>query len=251
MRDDSSHADDAAYRMTCRRVVQALIEKHDWALLHEDDLLESVLGSTQSEVSPTDLERKTRHHYTIALYEACRQAKDRDRRERGYHEMFRYLLRVAYNRWPELAEDATQRAMVLVYEQIDRCRNPGAFLAFAFYKLRQAFKQEQRARGKELPLKEVIQNSTKSERTILSLQLDQEELCQVLLEAIKRLLKDLVQKVIILKFFGGLSDAEISERLGITAGYVRVLRHRGIKRLRKDEHLRDYFNFEGANSEED
>lgn len=241
MRDDADHTDDTAFHLVCRRIVRALIEKYVWALLSEDELVELVLSSIQSEISPAKVERLAKHHYTIAMYGACRQAEDLGRREQGYHELFRYLFRVAYNRWPELAEDATQRALVLVYEQINRCRNPGTFLAFALGKLRHAFKQERQARGIELSLEEMGQNITEEDRTAPSSHLDQEELCQVLLDAIKRLPKDHERKAIFLKFFGGLSDAKIGERLEITEGYVRVLRHRGIKRLRKDKRLRDYF----------
>lgn len=248
MRDDSGHTDDPAFRLACRRIVQTLIEKFDWALLQEEELVELVLGSIQSEVAPAEVERLTKHHYSIALYQACRQANDLARRERGYHELFRFLFRAAYNRWPELAEDATQRALLLVYEQIDRCRSPGTFPAFALNKLRHAFQQERRARGRELPLEEIIENSTERDRTTPESHLDRQERRQVLLDAIQRLPKDLERKAILYKLFGGLSDAEISERLGITAGYVRVLRHRGRCRLRKDERLRGYFK--GANSEE-
>jgi RNA polymerase sigma-70 factor (ECF subfamily) len=247
MRDDSDHTAVASF-LDYQRIVQALIKKYDWALLQEEDLVELVLDSIESEVAPAEVKKLTKHRYTMALYEACRQTEDLARHERGYHELSRFLYRAAYNRWPELAEDATQRALVLVYEQIDRCRSPGTFLAFALGKLRHAFKQEQRARGRELFWGELAQRGTERDRTTLSSRLDQQERYEVLLDAIRRLPNDLEQKAILLKFFGGLSDAEIGERLGITVGYVRVLRHRGIARLRKDKRLRGYFK--GTNSEE-
>jgi RNA polymerase sigma factor (sigma-70 family) len=251
MRDDSDHTAVASF-LDCQRIVQALIKKYDWALLQEEALVELVLSSIESEVSPAEVKRLTKHRYTMALYEACRQTEDLDRRERGYHELFRFLFRAAYNKWPELAEDAMQRALLLVYKQIDRCQNPGTFLAFALYKLRQAFKDEQRARGikREMsrPSPEIHQVIAERDWPARQWCLDQQELLQVLLDAIKRLPNDLEQKAILLKFFGGLSDAEIGERLGITVDYVRVLRHRGIARLRKDKRLRGYFK--GANSEE-
>jgi RNA polymerase sigma factor (sigma-70 family) len=249
MRDDSGHIADTALCLDCRRIVRDLIRKYEWALLSEDELVGLVLGSIESGVSPSEVKRLARHHYTIATYEACRQAKDSDRHEQGYRELFRYLFRAAYNRWPELAEDATQRALILVYEQIDRCRNPGTFLAFALGKLRHAFKQEQRARGKEVPLKETGRSSSGRGRAEARTHLDHQERCQVLLDAVKRLPNDLERKPILLKFIGGLSDAEIGERLGITANYARVLRHRGIRRLRQDKRLKDYF--ERTNGEEE
>jgi DNA-directed RNA polymerase specialized sigma24 family protein len=40
------------------------------------------------------------------------------------------------------------------------------------------------------------------------------------------------------KFFGGLSDEEIGRQLDIQPGHVRVLRHRGLDRLRADAVLK-------------
>jgi hypothetical protein len=43
--------------VACRRALQTLIEKYDWALLQEHGLVEWALGSTQSEGPPTALEK--------------------------------------------------------------------------------------------------------------------------------------------------------------------------------------------------
>ena len=241
MRDTPGHTDDIASRQTCRRAVRRLIKKHDWALLSEDDLVTLVLGAAQPEASPAGLRKQAMHQYTMVLYEACRQTKDPHRRERAYRELFRYLFRAAYNRWPDLAEDVTQRALVLVYEQIDRCRHPGTFLAFALYKLQHAFQQERRARGNKYPEDGIGQGSVEENRAALQPRLEQKERLQMLVEAIRRLPDKRQQKAILLRFLGGLSDEEISMHLGVTVSSVRVLRHRGIARLREDEQLRGYF----------
>jgi RNA polymerase sigma factor (sigma-70 family) len=248
MRDDADHVTDTALCLDCRHIVRDLISKYGWALLSEDELVELVLGSVESGIPPTEAKRLAKHHYAIAMYEACRQDKDHDRREQGYYELSRYLFRAAYNQWSELAEDATQRALLLVYEQIERCRSPGTFLAFALNKLRHAFKQEQRARGKEETDPKPGPGSAKREGTDAWTYLEDQERCRMLLEAIQRLPNDLMRKAVLLKYFGGLSDTEIGERLGITANYVRVLRCRGIKRLQKDACLTEYFH--GTNSKE-
>jgi len=233
---------------TCRCVVRELIEKYDWALLQEDDLVALVLDSVQPAAPPAELKKQARHHYTTTLYEACRQDQDPARRERGYHELFRYLYRAAYNRWPELAEDATQRAIVLVYEQIERCRHPGAFLAFALGKLRHALQQEQQARGSDPHSGEVIRSSTEIRQATIQPRLGWKERLEVLVEAIQRLPDERKRKAILLKYFGGLSDEEIGAHLGITVANVRVLRHRGLARLREDKQLREYLDI--ADSEE-
>jgi RNA polymerase sigma factor (sigma-70 family) len=240
MENARDQADDAAFR-DCQRIVRALSERFGWALLREDDLAGLVLGSIQSEASPAEVERLTKHHYAIALYEACWQISDPARRERGYYELHRFLFRAAHNRWPELAEDATQRALLLVYEQIDRCQSQGTFLAFALYKLWQAFKDEQRARGQDVPLEELELSRIERARAATDPPLVQLEGAQQLLDGILRLSNALMQKSILLKYVHGLSDSEIGELLGITPGYVRVLRCRGIALLRRDEQLEAYF----------
>jgi hypothetical protein len=128
--------------------------QNDWALVSACDLVQR-LRSQEANPSPAQTKRQAIHQYSIVLYEACRQAKNSERRERAYTELHRYLYRAAYNRRRELADDATQRALLLVYEQIDRCQSPGTFLKFAIWKLLQAIKDEDRARGKELSLEDV------------------------------------------------------------------------------------------------
>lgn len=258
MRNHLDNAVEPDLRLICQRVVHSLCERFGWGLVGKDELLEQVLGSVQSGAAPSEVERLAKHLYTTVLYQACRQTQDVHRRECGYAELFRHLYRAAYNRWPELVEDATQRALMLVYEQIDHCRHPGAFLAFALGKLRHAIQQERRARGEELALDEMGQGfgvshlhfaqaqaaqpngGAATDPTVVSPSWGGEELSRALLDAITRLPQEPMQKAILLKFFGGFSDAEIGARLGITAGHVRVLRHRGLAQLRQDERLREY-----------
>ena len=90
----------------CRRVVREIIAKYDWALPSEDELVEWVLDSLPAQDPPDDLEMVA---YSVALHVACRQSDDPDRRERAYHELFRFLYRAAHNRWSELAVTACYR----------------------------------------------------------------------------------------------------------------------------------------------
>lgn len=246
MEAEANPSDEVTFRLACQRVVGGLIEKYAWVWPQEADLVGRILDSIQLEVSPVVLERLA---YSVALYETCRQAQDPARREGGYAELAHFLSRAAYNRWPDLAEDATQRALLLVYQQLDRCQSPATFLAFALNKLRQAFKEEQRARDKkvgELSLngslaEEIGQaNPTKNEATF-PLELNREECLSALVKAIARLPNSRQQKAILWKFFGGLSDHEIAARLEVTAANVRKLRHDGLARLRQDEGLRNRF----------
>jgi RNA polymerase sigma factor (sigma-70 family) len=110
-------------------------------------------------------------------------------------------------------------------------------VAFALFKLRHALKQERHARGQEEYLEECIPDDIPTDQAMLVARLERQDRCRALMAAIQRLADERQRQVILLRFLGGLNDAEIGERLGIMAGYVRVLRHRGIRRLQKDESL--------------
>jgi len=241
MNKTHGHVLQVAPDATCRRIVQALIEENGWSLLSEQELAQRVLDAHPhlSPAAEPETRRLAQHQYTIALYEACRQEQNAARRECAYRELHRYLYRLAARRWPELAEDSAQRALVLVYEQIDRCRDPGTFLAFVLYKLHHAFNQEQRARGQEIAVDEGLLAQSCASAPLAD-QVVRRECCQVLLAAIQRLPDRRERAAIVYRFLGDLSDAEIGKALGITAVHVRVLRHRGLCRLRHDEQLSAY-----------
>ena len=224
-----------------RRIVRELIQKNDWELLTEDDLVGLVLNSG-SELTATEVKRVATHHYSIAMYNACRGGEGPERRERGYLELHRYLYRAAYNKWPQIAEDATQAALLKVLEQIDRCRHPGTFLAFALYKLWGAFKTQAPSKDDDELLETIVEIVSEGEAADPEVHLDRQELWQELLGAIRRLPNERQQKAILLKYCAGLSDSEIAEQLETSVGNVGVLRHRGIVcGLRRDGGLRSYF----------
>jgi len=223
------------------------MESNDWSLLPEDELVNRAQDSAGSGASPGELRRAAINQYTLALYEACRQTEDPTRRERAYGELFRYLFRAAYNRWPDLAADVTQRALLLVHEQIERCRKPGAFLAFALFKLRHAFDLEKRLQrdARLFSLADVPEPKTGSGSLHRGWQI------RALVEAIQRLPDERQRQAILLRFFAGLNDEEIAARLEITPGHVRVLRHRGMVQLRQDRRLAGDFDLpNGGNDEE-
>jgi RNA polymerase sigma factor (sigma-70 family) len=73
------------------------------------------------------------------------------------------------------------------------------------------------------------------------LHLEQAESLQILIAAIRRLPDKRQQRIILLKFFAGLSDKEIAVRLDLTPNNVRVTRFRALIRLREDNDLKNYF----------
>ena len=220
-----------------RQVVHDLIKKHQWTLLSGDDLVNLVMTGTQASVTKTEIVQAVQHHYALVLYGACRQSEDMAKREQAYQELFRLLYRAAYNRWPNIAEDVTQRALMLVYEQIDRCRLPGAFVSFALNKLRHAYQQEMRGRGKEVANMETDEERPDDAQPLPEIDLEQKERMQMLIAAIERLPNQRQQDVVRLKYFDGLSGEVIAERVNTTPGNVRVLLYRALDRLRQDEQL--------------
>lgn len=217
---------DVTLLQRCRRIARELIGRYGWKLLAEDNLMEALLKRVQKEIPQAELRQLAFNEYSQALYQACRQSEDTAQREQGYRELFDYLLGSAYNRWPELAEDVTQRALILVYEQIERCQEPGAFLAFAMFKLLQAAKEEQRDKDKN----PIAPDRTDGGTALLESHIELETCLQAIMEAIERLNKR-QQKVIRWKYIDELSDKEIADRLQLTSNHVCVLRHRAIRKL--------------------
>ncbi len=222
-------------RAACRSAVITLMARGAWTCAGEEELVDRVWRAAGPDASSATFDRLAKHHYSALLYEACLQNRDPQKREAAFGDLHRVLYRAAYNRWPELAEDAAQRALVLVYVQLDRCREPGTFLAFALNKLRHAFQQEQRARkGSDVVLDDLAEMLADGQAGALAERLLSAESTAALLQAIERLPYPRQRSVVLWKFFGGLSDEDIGHRLGITSGHVRVLRHRGVDRLRAD-----------------
>jgi RNA polymerase sigma factor (sigma-70 family) len=222
------------------RAARSLINRYAWILLSEEDLMTLLLQTNPAETDYARLERHARTCYSTALYEACHQTDNIERREHAYHDLAHYLYRAAYNRWPDLAEDVTQQALLLVYEQIERCHSPATFLRFALFKLLQAFKAEMtRKPAADVPLLDDDQEGAVSNDPDESLSdnLEHQEFVQALVEALQRLPDERQRHVVVLRYIAGQSDSMIAQRLAISANHVRVLRNRALERLRNDASL--------------
>lgn len=226
---------------TCHRVVRAEAQRYGWQLLTAAELTERVIAAVAPDATKEDIKTVVFQEYISVLYAACRPDSVYTMREQGYRELYRILLRTAYKFWPGIdqttAEESAQQAILLVFEQFDRCQSPQTFLAFAFYKLRQAFKQvRRRFPERNASLDEPTQQATVDSQELVTWRqaLQDEQLQSVLWEALEKLPERRLYDVVVLKFVEGQSDQAIAEQLGITANHVRVLRNRALKQLRND-----------------
>ena len=136
---------------TYRTVLRSLAARFRWGLLTESAW---IAAARQINPEPEDDKAARRACLTVysrTLYEAC---QDRGRQDRAYRELYDYLYPQAHARDADLACEAAQDAIDLVYRsfaepKLKKCKLPDAFLFFAQGKLRDAFKRLYHARKRE------------------------------------------------------------------------------------------------------
>jgi hypothetical protein len=135
-------SDNGLHRQ-CQRVVQQLLQKYQWRLLDEEVLVAKVWEQAQvaNVGRDEDLVKLAKAIYSAAWYAACKDQKGQ--REQAFQELSIELYKIARQQYLghfDLAdvEEITQTALVLVWEQLDNCHTPAAFIKFCMYKLRNA-----------------------------------------------------------------------------------------------------------------
>jgi len=186
--------------------------------------------------------------YSQALHSACSGSEGRQRQNQAYGELFRYLYAGAHRRYPEIAEDATQRASERVFALFARCRTPGAFLAFAFQQLMDSarvVRQQGRLAGMapesafgpgalhNLP---DAAPDMATQMIVAELRARFENLSIEFLRKHPRASQQLA--ALRLKYIDGLDDAAIGRLLGKSIGSVYTLRARAIEKLRAEPEWR-------------
>lgn len=117
-----------------RAAVERLIARYQWQLLAPNDLTQRTLRDMEAGIAdqPTSAVIAT---YCAAMYEACRGREGNLRQNIAYSELAKYLYSLARARFadlrPEAYEEVTQSGLERVFRNIDRCREPHAFFAFA------------------------------------------------------------------------------------------------------------------------
>jgi RNA polymerase sigma factor (sigma-70 family) len=251
-------------RALCERVVARLMARYNWQLLEEDDFVRVVLERAQAGglCTETAIARVAKNEYALVLYDACHPGRNPGhlpRHQRGYEELGRYLYDIAYHRRPGRtrdAEDATQRALLDIHQALrdDRCRKPGAFLAFCIGRLRGALTWVDRSHkvGGKPPTSLDVPAVATGEPNLVegsAASPGEEAERRLLGEAIRTELEHKFQKhpravqqlrAVILKYVGDCSNREIGAKLGITsAGAVSTLISRGRKKLENNREFRD------------
>jgi len=255
---------DEELHVLCERVVARLMTRYDWQLLEEDEFLRIVFERAQAEGSVIEsvVARVAKNEYALALYDACHPRRNPEplpRHQRGYEELGRYLHDIACHKRPgriQDAEDATQRALLDIYQalQEDKCRKPGAFLAFCIGKLRGALTSVDRSHkvGGEQPASlddptgaAIEPNLVERSATSPDEETERRRLAEAvwteLLRKFQKHPKAVQQlKAVVLKHMHEYSNQEIGAKLGIaSAGAVSTLISRGRKKLENNQEFRE------------
>jgi hypothetical protein len=139
-------SDLPALERMCGKAVDLQLARHEWRLLERAEFARRALEYLRDGIAG-DARRAATYAYSHALHAACSGAEGFERQNRAYTELFRYLYDSALHRYPDICDEATQRALTRTFAAFERCRQPGTFLAFAFQQLMdaaRALRHEQR-----------------------------------------------------------------------------------------------------------
>jgi RNA polymerase sigma-70 factor (ECF subfamily) len=143
-------------------------------------------------------------------------------------DVTRYVSRIL--RGSDAVEDAAAETFLRAWESLPRLREPDRFDAWLFRIAHHVATDELRRRPTaQLVTAEQTPDAaaTSDPEAAALVQQETERLREALLT-----LPDRQREVLVLRHFGGRSDAEVAAQLGTTEGNVRVLRSRATKRLR-------------------
>ena len=249
-----SHSNERT--LQCSAIVRELMADNEWQLLSEDAFVDAVLNRMplQHTVDREQFRKWGINTYCRhALYPACLGVHGRQKQARGYAELAIYLYRLAHRNWSPVAEDAAQEALVMLYDKVEDCRNPGAFLAFAIQKLRDAAWKCMRRDSREESLDALLEQdfydhikAGEDAETTGAKEPEEAALYADLKHQVADQIKQVRQQnprahrqidAVWLRYFRELSNEEIAEVMETTPANVSVLIHRGLEKLRADEPL--------------
>jgi DNA-directed RNA polymerase specialized sigma24 family protein len=239
----------ATLLQACLAAVDRLVATWGWQLLGREEWASQAADLVLSGAA-ADPSRAVMLVYSQALHTACSGSAGRQRQDHGYGELFRYLYDGARRRYPEIAEDVTQRASERVFALFARCHTPGAFLAFAFQQLLDSGRVVRRqsdmggtARAPASAAGPGDLNSLPDRAPDMATQMITAELHarfeHLSIEFLhKHPRADQQIAALRLKYIDGLDDATISQLLGKSVGSVYTLRARAVEKLRAEPEWR-------------
>jgi RNA polymerase sigma-70 factor (ECF subfamily) len=145
--------------------------------------------------------------------------------EKIYYYIYRYLGET------RLAEDLTAQVFLKLLEAIKASQGPRTHLSAWLYRVAHNLVVDhfrRRPQAESLPLEEELVAAPEDVTVVMEKKLAQQQLRA----AISHLTVD-QQQVIVLKFFEGLSNAEVGQVLGKTEGAVKSLQHRALNALHR------------------
>jgi len=224
-------------------IVDALIARHGWQLLERGEFMRRTHEHLQTS-GADDAGRVAVYVYSRALHAACAGGEGAERQNRAYTELFRYLYDCAAHRYAGTHEEVAQRALARVFTSFARCREPGAFLAFALQQLLDAARALRREHAPAGSLAEPLGEDADAVGALPDTRQPDPSSVAILGELRSRfaqLADEFLRKhprasqqfaALRLKFIDGLDDTTIARLLGKPVPNVYVLRARAIEKLR-------------------
>lgn len=225
----------------CESAARQILSRYGWTFVTAAELGQRIARRLVITEEPAPLMVVAHACAAELLYHACRAVDEPQRIEQGYTELYHYLDRIAKRRWLDRGSDIVQHAIELTFQQVERCRAPSAFLAFARYKLLHAVKADLGIRAPAISLEDAAVTAQLAAGADVAAEVIGIAGLEELVLAIQRLPDPRQRTVVLGKYFLQQSDQMIATGLSITPQYVAVLRGRALKRLREDLRLRRFF----------
>src|SRR5690606_3419447 len=114
----------------CREAAKMYLASYNWQLLPVERVaaeLGARVAASEMEAGTVDGEQLRKWVINIyclhALHPACLGQQGAERQQRAFAELAAFLYPIAYRRWgPQVAEEATQDALVAIFEKVHLCR---------------------------------------------------------------------------------------------------------------------------------
>ena len=247
---DSTHDAAGTPAVSLRDHAEWLVARYHWQLVSAADLAALAEAEAQRAgvaLSPREADQLITAIYVEHMHQACSGARGPADRDRGYVELWGFLVSVARKKYPDVADHAAQLALSATFEAFDRCHTPRAFLPFAHQRLYTVVRQLRRGAGGSVSLDQSVAEDIVLGDTIAAPHADPVDalLAREMSANVQRAIEQSRElhpraRMQLQAFFGkhleGLSDAEIAERLQCDVAQVPVLRSRGASKLRQDGH---------------